>query len=145
MGDQFYLGRVFHYRGPGFWFGLPLGSQVGFGLTSLILLTLLFVLTRGEPDRPVDGGLLRHPHLPALLTWHVQVFHIAVIAFILGADAIGGSAFLIWFPAAAITAVYWAAISPRARRRQALASVERDGQVDEAAHEARPQPLGASR
>src|SRR3954453_15727606 len=78
LGDQFYLGEVFHYRGPGFWFGLPLGSQVGFGLTSLILLAILFTLSRGEPDKHVPGGLLRHPHLPALLTWHVQVFHIAV-------------------------------------------------------------------
>ena len=148
LGDQFYLGEVFHYRGPGFWFGLPLGSQVGFGLTALILLGLLFVLTRGEPDEHVSS-VLRHPHLPALVTWHVQVFHIAVIAIAVGADAIGGSAFLIWFPAAAITAVYWAAISPRAqsrgRGRDAGASVERDGNLDEPAHEARPQPLGLSR
>jgi uncharacterized membrane protein len=147
LGDQFYLGEVFHYRGPGFWFGLPLGSQLGFGLTSLILLSILFVLSRAEPDRQVEGGLLRHPHFSALLTWHVQVFHIAVIALIVGADAIGGSAFLIWFPAAAITAVYWAAISPRARARQlALArSADGDRQMDEAAHQARPQPLGVSR
>jgi len=145
LGRQFYLGEVFHYRGPGFWFGLPFGSQVGFGLTSLILLSILFVLSRGEADKHVDGGLLRHPHLPALLTWHVQVFHIAVIAFILGADAIGGSAFLIWFPAAAITAVYWAAISPRARARQLRGSVEGDGQVHEPAHETRAEPLGVSR
>jgi putative membrane protein len=149
LGDQFYLGEVFHYRGPGFWFGLPLGSQIGFGLTALILLSLLFVLTRGEPDREVKGGLVRHPHFSALLTWHVQVFHIAVIAFAVGADSIGGSAFLIWFPAAAVTAVYWAAISPRAqaqrRAQQTPVSVERDRQVDEAAHEARPEPLGLSR
>jgi hypothetical protein len=56
---------------------------------------------------------------------------------------------LIWFPAAAITAVYWAAISPRAQARartgQATRSADGDGQVDEAAHEARPQPLGISR
>ena len=25
LGDRFYLGRVFEYEGPGFWFGLPLG------------------------------------------------------------------------------------------------------------------------
>ena len=146
LGREFYLGEVFHYRGPGFWFGLPLGSQVGFGLTSLILLSILFVLSRGEPDRHVDGGLLRHPHFPALVTWHVQVFHIAVIAFIVGADAIAGSALLIWFPAAALTTVYWAAISPRARARQLAArSADGDRQVGEAAHEARTQPLGVSR
>ena len=94
----------------------------------------------------VDGGLLRHPHFGALLTWHAQVFHMAVIAFVVGADSIGGSAFLMWMPAAAVTAVYWASISPRSRRREAApASVERDGQVHEPAHEARAQPLGVTR
>src|SRR5436305_5263052 len=37
LGDDFYLGRIFHYRGSGFWFGLPLGSQLGFALTSFVL------------------------------------------------------------------------------------------------------------
>src|SRR4051812_38715352 len=26
LGDKFYLGRLFRYAGPGFWFGLPTGS-----------------------------------------------------------------------------------------------------------------------
>ena len=110
-----------------------------------LLLGMLFWLTRGEPDKRVDGSLVRHPHFSALLTWHAQVFHMAVIAFVVGADAIGGSAFLMWVPAAAVTAVYWASISPRAQRRAAALSAEGDGQVDEAAHEARAQPLRVSR
>jgi hypothetical protein len=150
LGDDFYLGRVFHYRGPGFWFGLPLGSQLGFALTSFVLLAMLFWLTRGEPDRAVEGGVLRHPHFGALITWHAQVFHMAVIAFVVGADAIGGSAFLMWVPAAAVTAVYWASISPKARRRDEPASpvstsADGDGKVHEAAHETRAQALGISR
>jgi putative membrane protein len=148
LGDDFYLGRVFHYRGAGFWFGLPLGSQLGFALTSFVLLAMLFWLARGEPDRAVEGGVLRHPHFGALITWHAQVFHMAVIAFVVGADAIGGSAFLMWVPAAAVTAVYWASISPKARRRAdppGAASADGDGKVHEAAHETRAQPLGVSR
>src|SRR4051794_21265346 len=82
LGDQFYLGRVFRYRGPGFWFGLPLGSQLGFALTSLVLLSILFWLGRREPDRPVTGSIVRHPRFGALLTWHAQVFHMAVVAFV---------------------------------------------------------------
>lgn len=109
LGDEFYLGEVFEYEGPGFWFGLPLGSQLGFALTSLVLLAVLAVLARDEPARPV-AGLARHPHAAALLTWHVQVFHIAVIGLFVddpAADAIAGSAFLIWVPAAAVAAVHW--------------------------------------
>jgi uncharacterized membrane protein len=146
LGDDFYLGRVFRYRGPGFWFGLPLGSQLGFALTSLVLLALLFFLGRGETDRRVEGGLIRHPHFGALITWHAQVFHMAVIAFVVGADAIGGSALLMWVPAAAVTAGYWASISPRAAPRgPADRSADGDGKVDEAAHESRAQALGVAR
>lgn len=106
LGDQFYLGELFRYAGPGFWFGLPTGSQLGFAVTAAILLGVLFRLDRAAPDLPVNG-LGHHPHLPALLTYHGQVFHMAAVAFYIGADTIGGSAILIWVPAACITAVYW--------------------------------------
>jgi uncharacterized membrane protein len=110
MGDRFYLGRLFAYRGPGFWFGLPLGSQVGFAATAAVLLAILTWMARDEPDRMVDG-LRHHPHLSALVTYHAQVFHLAVVAFVIGADAVGGSALLMWIPAAAITAVFWTTLS----------------------------------
>jgi hypothetical protein len=111
LGDRFYLGPVFRYAGPGFWFGLPTGSQVGFAATAAILLGTLFWLARDEPDRAVDGGLVRHPHAIALLTYHAQVFHLAVVAWWIGADTIGGAAVLMWVPVAAMTAVYWGAQS----------------------------------
>ena len=142
LGDEFYLGRVFRYRGPGFWFGLPLGSQLGFALTSLVLLAVLFALSRGEPDRAVPGGIVRHPNLGALITWHAQVFHMAVVAFVIGADAIGGSAFLMWVPAALVTAVYWSTLRPGTGPGSAL---EHDGQADDRVHEGRAQPLGVTR
>jgi hypothetical protein len=109
LGDRFYLGELFEYEGPGFWFGLPLGSQLGFAATAAVLLAMLFGLTRDEPDHGVEG-LRHHPHLPALVTYHGQVLHLAVVAFVIGgvpADTIGGSFFLMWVPAAALTAVHW--------------------------------------
>ena len=137
LGDDFYLGPVFRYEGPGFWFGLPLGSQLGFTLTSALLLGTLFWLARDEPDHRVEGGLLRHPHLGAFITWHAQVVHLVVVAFVIGADAIGGSAFLMWIPAAAVTAVYWASLRESAP--------ERDRQLDDAPHERRPEALDLTR
>lgn len=127
MGDRFYLGRLFAYRGPGFWFGLPLGSQVGFGVTAAVLLSMLFWLGRREPDEPARG-LVRHPRSVALLTWHVQFFHLAVVAIVIGADAIGGSAFLMWIPAAAVAATYWAAVRSAV---PAPAPAHADGGADE--------------
>src|SRR6185295_18160699 len=106
LGDQFYLGELFRYAGPGFWFGLPTGSQIGFAATAAVLLAVLFRMDRAAPDLAVDHWW-QHPHLPALITYHGQVFHLAGVAFWIGADTIGGSAVLMWVPAACITAVYW--------------------------------------
>jgi putative membrane protein len=130
LGDRFYLGRVFRYEGPGFWFGLPTGSQVGFAATSAVLLAVLFRMTRAEPDVAVDG-LRRHPHLAALVTYNAQVLHMAVVAWVIGADAIGGAAVLIWVPAVAITAVYWSVLS-LLTRRTALAETAIAGGTAEA-------------
>lgn len=118
LGHRFYLGELFRYDGPGFWFGLPLGSQLGFAATAAILLATLFTMARAEPPRPVDG-IVHHPRLPALITYNAQVAHLAIVAFVIGgvpADTIGGSFFLMWIPAAAMTAVHWSHL--RAERAQ---------------------------
>jgi uncharacterized membrane protein len=110
LGDEFYLGELFRYRGPGFWFGLPLGSQLGFALTAAILLGVLHRLARDEPNVAVPEGLLRHPHLGALITYNAQVLHLAIVAFVIGADTIGGAAFLMYLPMAAVVAVHWGSL-----------------------------------
>lgn len=115
LGDRFYLGRVFRYEGPGFWFGLPLGSQIGFAVTSAIVLGVLFWMTRAEPNVAVEG-LRHHPHLTALITYNAQVLHMAIVAWVIDADALGGAAVLIWIPAIALIAVYWSVLSTLSRR-----------------------------
>ena len=121
LGDEFYLGELFAYEGPGFWFGLPLGSQLGFALTAAFMVGVLAWLGRDDPDVPVRG-LREHPHLIALVTWHGQVFHLAVVAFVIGADTIGGAAVIMWVPAAAVTAVQW--LSAREDEGKAVDAVD---------------------
>ncbi|MEY2402851.1 MAG: hypothetical protein QOD38_402 [Acidimicrobiaceae bacterium] len=133
LGDEFYLGELFRYEGPGFWFGLPTGSQIGFAATAAILLAVLFRMDRAAPDLPVDG-LRHHPHLPALLTYHGQVFHMAVVAFWIGAHTIGGAAILIWVPAACMTAVYWSRLR-----------ITRDGRTDLGRSTPRPRAVEEAR
>jgi hypothetical protein len=110
LGAHFYLGRVFRYAGPGFWFGLPTGSQLGFALTAAMLLAVLFGLTRDEANVPVRDGFTRHPHLVALLTYHGEVLHLAIVGWWIGtatSNTIAGAAVLMWVPIAAMTAVHW--------------------------------------
>jgi uncharacterized membrane protein len=120
LGDRFFLGELFRYDGPGFWFGLPLASQAGFLLTAGVLITYLTYLTRREPDRPV-GRWIHHPHLTSLITWHGQLVMMTAVAVHLGAVELGGSAVLMWIPAAAITAVYWSVLRPPRQPDQSAA------------------------
>jgi uncharacterized membrane protein len=124
LGHRWFLGRLFHYAGPGFWFGLPLGSQLGFTFTALILVGLLAWLTRDDPSVRVDG-FRHHPHATALLAYHGQVLWLAIVAVWLGASTLGGSALLMWAPAAAMVAVHWSserrhdAVTPAPAPREA--------------------------
>ena len=124
LGHRFYLGELFAYDGPGFWFGLPLGSQIGFAVTSGLLVLLLHRLDADARNEAVERPMA-HPHLVALITYHAQVFHLAAVAFYLDADTLGGAAVIIWVPAAVITAVHWSSIRAAAAGAPAPAPVER--------------------
>jgi len=106
LGPRWFLGSVFHYKGPGFWFGLPLGSQAGFTMTAAILIGLLTYLCRHDSQRVVRHWR-DHPHLISFVTYQAELAWLAIVAVVLGADEIGGSALIMWVPAAAITAVSW--------------------------------------
>jgi putative membrane protein len=121
LGDHFFLGELFRYDGPGFWFGLPLGSQIGFTLTVGILVGVLTWLMRDEPDEVVDAPLA-NPRLGAVGGFAGQVVFMAVTMFVVGrtadeptvaatADAIAGSAVIIFVPLALMTAVHWRSLA----------------------------------
>ena len=121
LGAHFFLGELFRYGGPGFWFGLPLGSQLGFTLTVAILVGVLTWLMRDEPDRAVDG-VLHHPRVAALGGYFGQVLFMTGTAFVVArtssdpavvqlADALAGSTFLLAIPAALMTAVHWRSLT----------------------------------
>ncbi|MFN8036820.1 MAG: carotenoid biosynthesis protein [Acidimicrobiia bacterium] len=117
LGAHFFLGELFHYEGPGFWFGLPLGSQLGFALTAAVLVGLLTYLGRDEPDRAIASPL-RHPRLPALAGYVGQVLLMTGAAFAVArldgnavvvrqADALAGATFVLAVPMVLLTAVHW--------------------------------------
>lgn len=139
LGSHFFLGELFRYEGPGFWFGLPLGSQVGFAVTAGILIGVLTWLMRDETPRPVDH-LRDHPRLGALGGFLGQVLFMTVTAFVVArrdpdpavvaaSDALAGSALVIGIPAVLLTAVHWRSLDltgePEPGTARAL-----DGDVD---------------
>jgi uncharacterized membrane protein len=121
LGSHFFLGELFSYAGPGFWFGLPLGSQIGFAATQGLLVALLSWLMRAEPEEPVDR-LRMHPRLGALGGYVGQVVVMTVSAFAVArltsnpavakvADALAGSTLIIGVPAVVLTAVHWRSLT----------------------------------
>ncbi len=139
LGQHFFLGDLFHYTGPGFWFGLPLGSQVGYLGTSIVLVGVLALLTRDDPEGDVRSWT-RHPHLISLQTYHGQIAMMVGVALWIGgqtADAIAGAALLIWVPAAFVTAVLWS-------QQRALRPISTAAAGATATAGADKEPVGAS-
>jgi len=118
-GAAWYLGDLFHYAHPGFWFGLPLGSQVGWLLVSAVLCGTLAYLTKDEPNRAVPA-LLDHPLFPCLITFGVVTLHVTVVALVIGESTLGGVGVIIWFPAVAVIAVLWPQLRPAHAARASL-------------------------
>ena len=117
LGEHYFLGDLFSYDGPGFWWGIPLGSQLGFTLTTGILVGMLTWLMRDERDEPVSR-LRDNPRVGALGGYLGQIVFMAVTAFVVArrnpdpavikaADALAGSALIIGIPAALLIAVHW--------------------------------------
>lgn len=113
LGEHFFLGELFAYEGPGFWFGLPLGSQVGFTVTSAILVGVLTWLARDEPSSPVPGPW-RHPRLGAVGTYAGQVLFMTGTAWWVGSardvpegHALAGATFVLYLPVVLLVAVHW--------------------------------------
>jgi uncharacterized membrane protein len=120
LGAHFFLGELFRYEGPGFWFGLPLGSQVGFTVTVGILVGFLTWLMRDEPVENVPR-LAQHPRLGALGGLVGQLLFMTVTAFVVArqttdpavravADALAGSTFVLGLPVVLLIAVHWRAM-----------------------------------
>jgi len=105
-GAAWYLGDLFHYAHPGFWFGLPLGSQAGWCCVSAVLCGMLAWLTRDETNRAVPSAL-QHPLLPCLITFALITLHVTVAALYIGDVTLAGVGVIIWLPAATVTAVLW--------------------------------------
>src|SRR5205807_380066 len=74
-------------------------------LTAALLLAILSWMARRDPQQATRWR--DHPHLVALGTYQGQLAWLAIVAVVLGADEIGGSALLMWIPVAALTAVMW--------------------------------------
>lgn len=140
LGAHFFLGELFRYDGPGFWFGLPLGSQLGFVLTAGVLVGVLTWLARDEPAQPVDR-LRDHPRLGALGGFAGQVVFMAATAFVVArtsgdpgvvktADALAGSAAIIAIPMIVLVAVHWRSITV-ARRPDAIDRPDRPDRDDQ--------------
>lgn len=117
LGEHFFLGDLFAYDGPGFWFGLPLGSQLGFTATSMLLVGLLTWLCRAEAEEALTRPVA-DPRWLAVAGYAGQVVFMAVTAFVVArrsgdpqlratADALAGSAVIIYVPIVVIVALGW--------------------------------------
>ncbi|MCC7078190.1 MAG: carotenoid biosynthesis protein [Acidimicrobiia bacterium] len=106
IGRLWYIGETFRYDGPGFWFGLPLASQLGWCGVSAVMCGILSIVTRRDHGATVPTVWKNPLFLPALV-FVVQVAHVSVVAIAVGAHTLGASGLLIWIPVVAVLAATW--------------------------------------
>jgi uncharacterized membrane protein len=109
-GGMWYIGDFFHYQNPGFWFGLPLLSQVGWFFVSATLCGVLAWFTWHTPqqaERPLEN-----PQIWCLVVFFVQVLHLSIVAIWIGEHVLGAAGILMWVPAIAVIAVLWRELGP---------------------------------
>ena len=109
-GELWFRGELFQYDQPGFWFGLPLGSQVGWFLVSAVLCGLLAGLVRHIPQR--GERPLGNPLMWGAAVFLIQVLLLSIVAIVAGEHALGAAGLLTWVPAVAVTGVLWQQLRP---------------------------------
>lgn len=137
IGDLWYIGETFSYQGPGFWFGLPLGSQVGWFVVSALLCGALTALTRNESCERVVV-VRHHPLLLPSVVFLIEVVHVSIVAVVVGAHTLGGSGLIVWLPVVAVSVAIWSqqprpqspgggAVESASRERQSREGQSGDG------------------
>jgi uncharacterized membrane protein len=102
-GSHWFLGDLFHYAHHGAWFGVPLTNFAGWVLTAAVVLAIDETLGAREAVAPARRGIL--------LTAGVLVFNV-VLAFAIGAVAVGFAALAVAGIIALGPARTWKALEP---------------------------------
>jgi uncharacterized membrane protein len=110
-GELWFLGELFQYEQPGFWFGLPLLSQVGWFFVSAALCALLARLVRHLPQR--SERPLSNPLVWSAAVFLVQVLLLSVVALAVGEHTLGAAGLLMWVPVVAVTGTMWHQMRPQ--------------------------------
>jgi uncharacterized membrane protein len=100
-GDRWFLGRIFGYAHPGFYFGVPLSNFIGWGIVGGLTFFLIqrsdrVLVVLGASNPPFPSGDVRDVLGPALY-YLVLAFNLSV-TFWIGEGLLGLSGLLIYTP-----------------------------------------------
>lgn len=97
-GDRWFLGKIYYYPDPGWYFGVPIANYVGWAVVGLAAFGLYQLIDRHLPDTPpptinVARGLL----FGCILYYCILGFNLAV-TFWIGEPLIGATGLLLHLP-----------------------------------------------
>jgi putative membrane protein len=96
-GDRWFLGLIYGYPDPGFYFGIPLMNFVGWAVVGLIALSVYFLIDRRLPPPSTIGSVTRHVLLGCALYYGVLVFNL-LVTFWIGEILLGLIGLMIYVP-----------------------------------------------
>ncbi len=96
-GDRWFLGKIYDYPSPGFYFGVPLTNFLGWGVVGWVVIALFQKVDRQLPeDAPPPQGI-RPILLGAMLYYLILVFNLSV-TFAIGEHLLGMVGLILYVP-----------------------------------------------
>ncbi len=117
-GDRWFLGKIYEYPSPGFYFGVPLTNFVGWGVVGFVIVAVFQRIDRALPEETTTGCGTRPLLLGAALYYLILAFSLCV-TFVIGEHLLGTVGALLYLPITWLVVTrYWrlSAIRRVARR-----------------------------
>ncbi|MGH7429297.1 MAG: carotenoid biosynthesis protein [Candidatus Methylomirabilaceae bacterium] len=96
-GDRWFLGKIYEYPSPGFYFGVPLTNFVGWGVVGFAIIALFQRIDRALPERATSGRGVRPVLLGAALYYLILAFNL-YMTFVIGEHLLGIVGIMLYLP-----------------------------------------------
>ena len=106
-GDRWFLGRIYEYPSPGFYFGVPLTNFLGWGAVGFAIIAAFQRIDRALPGEAASGRGIRPVLLGAALYYLILAFNLCV-TFVIGEHLLGLFGILLYLPITVLVVKrYW--------------------------------------
>jgi putative membrane protein len=96
-GDRWFLGKIYEYPSPGFYFGVPPTNFLGWAVVGFLIIALFQRIDRALPEETASARGIRPVLLGAALYYLILAFNLSM-TFVIGEHLLGIVGILLYLP-----------------------------------------------